>query len=567
MPGAHLQLLGRGAQDILVTGNPSFTHFRSVYKRHTDFAMEHFRLYFKTSILSYPSQGSLTLRTKVEKYGQLLSDCYLSMDLPNIYSPAVDIPSSISPDKKSRINTASDAIGYEFQWCRNIGYNMIRHVSVLINGQEIVRHTGEWMKIYANLTFDANKREILNRMVGNLPDLYDPANAEGRMHQYPHAISKLSSPAEPSIYGRTLLIPLHFWFCESIGKALPLIALQNSDVEIVVELRNMYELFTIRDVRSESDTFAHRIAPDTSDPLFSMRNFLSPAHPTQNIASNTSLTTWNMNPFIEANYVFVNDQELAYLAKTEHSFMISQVDVVQKEGQAGPSNDMELTMKNLCTRIVWAGQRSDRILLNDHDNYTNWKDPYNAPIDSNGLGWVTSGTALAPNVSQRDILLESTLILDGKERFAPKQTLFFSGLQLFKHQTGNPIPGIYEYSFEIKNDPIQPSGHLNGSMFNKTILRNTLVLPPFSSDVVNEDPANIICVLKSTATSMNPIVVNPNAVDSNGNKLYGPEDVVTIIRKAADRETFEYTFTLRAYVESYNFLRILSGLGNIVFSS
>jgi hypothetical protein len=84
MPGGLLQLVGRGAQDQLVTGNPSFTHFRSVYKRHTDFAMEQFRLYFKTTILSFPTSGTLTLRTKVERFAQLVNDCYLSITLPDI---------------------------------------------------------------------------------------------------------------------------------------------------------------------------------------------------------------------------------------------------------------------------------------------------------------------------------------------------------------------------------------------------------------------------------------------------------------------------------------------------
>jgi hypothetical protein len=42
-----MQLVNKGAQDQLVTGSPSFTHFRSVYKRHTEFAMEHFRLNFR----------------------------------------------------------------------------------------------------------------------------------------------------------------------------------------------------------------------------------------------------------------------------------------------------------------------------------------------------------------------------------------------------------------------------------------------------------------------------------------------------------------------------------------
>lgn len=567
MPGGLLQLVGKGAQDQLVTGNPSFTHFRSVYKRHTEFAMEHFRLYFKTSLLTYPTSGSLRLRTKVERYAQLINDCYLSIDLPDIYSPIVPV-NGFPPT--APINSASNAIGYEFQWARNLGYNMIRHVAVLINGQEIVRHTGEWMKLYANLTFDANKRQILDRMIGNVPDVYDPANAQDRLNQYPHSISSASTLAEPSIYGRTLLVPLHFWFCETVGQALPLVALQQSEVEIVVELRNAFEMFTVRDPRVASTTFGQRIAPDASDAAFALSHFLSPpiyASPTTNVTPDAR--SWKFNPFIEANYIFVGDTELAYIARTDHTFMISQIDSVQAEGQYGPSNDLELTMKNLVTRILWVAQRSDRVLQNDWDNYTNWVDPYLSPFaTSPTLGWYVSGTAQPANVSQRDTLLESTLILDGQERFAPKQTLFFSGLQLYRHQTGNPIPGIYEYSFALDNDPIQPSGHLNGSMFNKTILRNTWVLPPYSATVANGTAQTAVCVLKSTVNSLNPVIIpNPNIRDERGLLIYGPEDVVTIIRKDTNAPTFQYTFNVRAYVQSYNFLRIIGGIGNVVFSS
>jgi hypothetical protein len=570
MPGGLLQLVGKGAQDQLVTGNPSFTHFRSVYKRHTDFAMEHFRLYFKTSVLSYPTTGTLRLRTKVERYAQLLNDCYLSIDLPNIYSPVVPVNSI--PTGTESINAGSNAIGYEFQWIRNIGYNMIHHVSILVNGQELVRHTGEWMKLYANLTFDANKRGILDRMVGNVPDLYDPANAQGRLNQYPHSISSSNQNAEPSIPGRTLLIPLHFWFCETVGQALPMVALQQSEVEIVVELYNAYSLFTTRDVRTTKTTYGSRIPPDSSDTNFAMRHFLSPPlynAPITNVVP--GLNTWNFNPFLECNYIFVGDTELAYIARNEHSFMISQIDMVQADGQYGPSNDLELTMKNLVSRIIWVFQRSDIKLKNDPDNYTNWLDPTKSPFESSSLGWWTAGTEQDTNVSQKDILLESTLILDGQERFAPKQTGFFSGLELYRHQTGNPISGVYEYSFALNNDPTQPSGSINGSMFNKTLLRNTLILPPSAPGNIPANTATTVCILKSTAGSKNPLVItNPNIIDPNtGKPLYGPEDVITIVSKSngTPLATYQYTYTVRAYVQSYNFLRILGGIGNVVFSS
>ena len=565
MTGGLMQLVAKGAQDQLVNGNPSFTHFKSVYKRHTDFAMEHFRLYFKTTNINLPQSGSLTLRAKIERYAQLLHDCYLNVQLPPIFSPVV--PVTAPP---SSANANSSAIGYEFQWIDNIGYNMINYVAILINGQEIVRHTGEWMKLYSYLKFDANKRAILDQMVGHVSEITDPANAYDRINQYPHAISTSTSLSEPSIQGRTLTIPLHFWFCETIGSSLPLIALQHSECEFVVELKNMYQLFTVRDVRQSSSTYGKRIAPDSSISTFQIPHFLSPptsADPT--IPTNAGLSLWNLNPFMECNYIFLTDTELANIAKTDHSFIINQVDVVTKEGQYGPSNDIEMTMRNLCTRVIWTSQRNDRVHFNDYDNYTNWEDPEKPPLDSTNMlsmtPWYSSGNAQSTNISTKDILLESSIILDGKERFGYKQTPFFNQLQHYRHHTGRTtsLAGIYAYSFALDHHTTQPSGQINGSQFNRTILRNTYVQPPFT---ISSTTPTQVCILKSTANNPNPTVVNPLAVGTNGKLLYSPSDIVTIIRKA-DANTFSYTFTTRVYVESYNFLRVLGGTANVVFSS
>ena len=563
-----MQLVGKGAQDQLVVGNPSFTHFKAVYKRHTDFAMEHFRLHFRSKNMSLPPSGSLTLTAKVERYAQLLHDCYLSIQLPDIYSPIVPTtgPHDILPDDAT-------AIGYEFQWIKNIGYNMINYVAVTINGSEIVRHTGEWMKLYSHLKFDANKKKILNELIGNVPELYDPANAFDRINQYPHAISQSAALAGPSIAGRVLTIPLHFWFCESIGHALPLIALQHSEVQIVVDFKNVHQLFTVRDVRESSATFGERIAPPITVDQFSMSHFLSPptyADPT--VPVNPNLTSWNMNPFIEANFIFVTDSELAHIATTDHSFMITQIDIREAHGQYGPSNDLDLIMRNLCTRVVWVSQRNDRMLQNDYDNYTNWKNPQEPPLKSAALlmtPWYSSGVTEQTGITNRDILVESAIIIDGKERFSTKQAEFFKHIQNYRHHDGTTIlelPGIYTYSFALEHDKGQPSGHINGSQFNKTILRNTYVEPPLSSYLGVSSVPNEVCILKSTAGSPNPTLVNPNAVDQNGKPLYSSNEIVRVIRKT-ESNTHAYTFHVRAFVESYNFLRVMGGIANVVFSS
>jgi hypothetical protein len=573
MTGGLMQLVGKGAQDHLVVGNPSFTHFRSVYKRHTDFAMEHFRLVFKTTNLNLPQSGSLTLRAKVERYAQLLHDCYLVVTMPNIYSPVSPVTAGLNPN----LNALANAIGYEFQWVKSLGYNMINYVAVVINGQEVVRHTGEWMKLYANLKFDANKKRIVDEMIGNIPEMYDPGNAFDRINQYPHAISSVTDPAEPSIPGRVLHIPLHFWFCEHVGSALPLVALQNAEVEIVVELKNMYQLFTILDVRDGVGTCGTRVAPDPSVSAFTINRFLSPPLFNNTTApiqvENPTLYTWGLNPYIEANFIFLSDSELAHIAKNEHSFIITQIDSVKANGQYGPSNDLELTMRNLCTRVVWVAQRSDRALVNDYDNYTNWENPNQPPLDGYTsafmTNWYSSGQSQNTAVSQRDPLLESVVLFDGKERFSPKGTTFFSQLQQYRHQSGKgttDIPGIYEYSFALDHGTGQPSGHINGSMFNKTILRNTYVQP---AQLVG--PATLVtnvCVLKSTVNNPNPtVILNPNATNpKTGKPLYNPDDLIRIIRKG-ESQTYQYTFDVRAYVESYNFVRVIGGTANVVFSS
>jgi chitodextrinase len=76
------------------------------------------------------------------------------------------------------------------------------------------------------------------------------------------------------------------------------------------------------------------------------------------------------------------------------------------------------------------------------------------------------------------------------------------------------------------------------------------------------------CILKSTATNANPtVILNPNAVDPDtGKPLYSPDELVTVVNKGTS-QTFAYTYNVNAYVESYNFLRVLGGVANVVFSS
>jgi len=76
MPGGLMQLTAFGAQNILVNGNPSMSYFNKLYKRTTNFAMEHYRIEPRgVTDMSMPNAGQRTFRFKVPNYADLLHDC------------------------------------------------------------------------------------------------------------------------------------------------------------------------------------------------------------------------------------------------------------------------------------------------------------------------------------------------------------------------------------------------------------------------------------------------------------------------------------------------------------
>lgn len=574
MPGGLMQLVGVGAQNELVNGNPSMTHFRSVYRRHTNFAMEQMRMSFSSSNLEFSPTGTRTLSCRVERNAQLLNDCYLNITLPDIWSPLKFLNGAIAP---SGYDVRTNSIGYEFQWIPNIGYNLIDHVNITMNGQVIQSLRGEWLKMYSYMTHDANKRSVVDQMVGNIPEVYDPAHAYDRNGQYPHAITPITLPAsaprtktpEPSIRSRQLVIPLHFWFCENPGLALPLVSLQNAEVYIDVTLRQLSDLYTVVDVDSTSLTFGQRVRPIN----YPLSLFLSPPLST-GLPSNTALTTWFPDPYIEGNFIFLTEMEMNQLARADQTFLVKTVKYVNKEGQFGGNTDLEIPMFNLVTRIVFSSQRSDRMLLNDWDNYTNWattnRAPWSAISTDVDTGLYSSGQQQVTSVYPRDSVMAGVILFDGKERIQPKPLPFFSLLQMYRHTTGETtgLPGVYMYSFALDNTSYQPSGAANGSMFNKIILRLTLQQPLPAS--VSPVTSTSVCVLTSTLFSPNPTIVpaaNVNLTDPKTGKLLYPPGTITTVVQTNDNIIFTFTYNVGVYVESINFFRIVSGLGNLVFAS
>ena len=183
MGGGLLQLVAYGAQDAYLSGNPQITFWKGLFKRHTNFAMEPFRVNL-TGQASWGTKHSAILG----RHADLIASTYIEVELEDgdyaITLSAVD------------------------------GSHFLDYVEIDIGGQVIDRQYGEFMALWSNLTFPTNKKTLWNQLQ-TIAANSTTCNNGGR-------------PAR----GGVAFIPLQFFFCRNPGMALPLIALQYHEVKI-----------------------------------------------------------------------------------------------------------------------------------------------------------------------------------------------------------------------------------------------------------------------------------------------------------------------------------------------
>ena len=204
MGGGLLQLVAYGAQDAYITGNPHITFWKVLYKRHTNFAMEAFRVNFTGS----PMYGQRVV-ANVNRDADLIWKTYVEVTLPDTgFGDGADI------------NWTSGAQ-------RRLGYLLLKQIEVEIGGQIIDRHYGEWLYLWETLTADFDTSMKLDTLVGG---------------EYSGAPSTITTADACGGRPKVLYVPLQFWFNRNPGLALPLIALQYHEVRFNITLEDSINL-------------------------------------------------------------------------------------------------------------------------------------------------------------------------------------------------------------------------------------------------------------------------------------------------------------------------------------
>ena len=502
MPGGGLFcLVAYGAQNVLLSGNPDFTYFYKTYKKYAHFAEESVTFAMDGSQqLSYDQP--IQVRFKVQRIADLVRDMYFVFNLPDIYCKYIE---EFPPGRTSQ---------YNFAWTKFIGCQIIQNIAIFIGGQKIQEFNGDYMINKAQSDLDNDYYTKWQRLVGDVPELYDPANglyAGGLTGTTYPLVFNNNGPApasttvppninRPSIYGREIQVPLPFWFTETTYESLPLIALQYHECEIQITLRPINQLYTIL------DNNGYQVAPgyeyhESPIPLQPQQVYYTNVSDISDITINNFLTdigtpnpllnTWPLQPRIQLTYVYLTDDERTQFSSEPLQYLVRQVTPYFFEGLT-VREFVELDTHNPIERIFIVPRRSDSVQYrNQIDNYTNWVNPAKPPFIPAGGGWpanvnLLQATGVQVLNGQRSILRTLAILGDGNLLQEEKPIAYYNQLVPWKYVKGNPDPELVIYSFGLSSPTVQPDGSVNSSRIRVfQIDLNVFPLPAYTNYTYN----------------------------------------------------------------------------------
>jgi hypothetical protein len=450
--GGLLQLVATGKQDVFLTGNPSVSWFKFVYRRYTNFAIESQRMYFDGT----PNFGQ-KISCLVPRNGDLLGPIFLKLTLPQLY----------------------DQSGNKIGYVNSPGHALIQEISVQIGEQEIDKQTGQFMEIWSSLTVDASQRTGFDLMTGtrpgypfidvgnNAPDvsgnnptlaknvfsrengnsLVDISGVRVTGTSFANATIQptTSYPRnydDPIMGPVTLYIPLRFWFNKNPGLYLPLLAMQYHPVRINVTLSPLQSMF------------------------YSKNLYLGES-PTNPINCNTAYSVQPAQLDIQlwGDYVFLDIPERRRFVSSSLEYLIEQVQYTPP--LAIPVNSrtgtLSLNFNHPIKELIWVLQRN--VSVNRHE-YFNWSSLGFYEIQMNQV----NGLPQPPN--RTDLMVNAKVQLDGQDRFDTRDPIFFRLVQPYQRHTTIPSDRyIYVYSFALRPEELQPSGTLNASRIDNFVLQ------------------------------------------------------------------------------------------------
>lgn len=481
MGGAMLQLALYGSQDILLTGSPQVTFFRTIYKRHSLYASE---------AISQTFQGTADFGRKcvcpLTKQGDLVTTVWLQVKLPDLSEYQYDTPqvptSTIPAILSARYTSSTTALVKVIPSTDGLSSRYIATVtrdddatvefegdedstSIPITGLDTsrtytvtvrrVRSNGsegaesESMQIVSlrwcnNVGFALIRSvelsiggSLIDRHLGEYMDIMSELTmSEEKRAGFETMIGKYPSwdLYDNSFSGsRTLYIPLQFAFNRSPGLAIPIISLVFHDVVLNFDFRDYSELI-------KSDV-----------PISSLTNERG-ATPT-------------MDCQLWATFIFLDVAERRRYSTQPHEQLIEQVQYLGDAPIIIDSDEPNLTRK---INLNFSHPVKEIIFVyNPRKSYNLGMSPSQYSVQGNDY---FNYDLISPH-EEEDPIASAHIQVDGHNRFSPRPGSYFRLCVPYMHHTRIPTKKIYSYSFALAPEDLhQPSGSINYSRISTSQL-------------------------------------------------------------------------------------------------
>lgn len=418
MGGGFLQLAAYGVENLYLNGNPQTSFFVAVFKRHTNFAIENCRQYFKGTL-----DFGKRVVCEIDRIGDLMNETFLVIKLP-----------SLEPYFKGDT---------KYYWTNSIGHAIIKSIEIEIGGKVVDTHSGLWMSLWSSLTTSFEKDFGYGVMVGK---------------------SFINRKYFDHIGEVKLYIPLFFWFCRNIGSSLPLVALQKHEVKFNLNIRTLSELIVKNDGNygcgkiNISDFTGLQI-----DELFLYVDYIY-------------LDDEEKRFFAEHEHDYLIEQvQMNQSVLYNRGKMNNANGLVENCPNASPGDPTESGCAPIITEhqiqlddfshpikeFIWIFQNEDVLIPSDTTLYggNEW---FNFSVknrcDTNGS---------IDNIPELT-LKNAVLYIEGKQRMEERDGKYFKNVIPYQRHSNIPTAQIYVYSFALNPESLQPTGTCNYSKIDNS---------------------------------------------------------------------------------------------------
>lgn len=312
---------------------------------------------------------------------------------------AVNLPKDGDMIKSIYIRAKFPSPPSGYNWTNSLGYACIKEARLRAGETVLDRQTGEWMNTWGTLTTPVSKQSGFNDLIGRN-----------------EATNALSGTQD-------LFIPIPFWFCRHTDTAFPLVALQNQSLRLEIDTRSLEDLVV------ESPECDSRISLDG-----------------------------HVEFSLVVEYVYLDREEVRWFVNRPQVYLIEQVQQDLENEFCGGSNIIrkELPFNGLMKELVFLTRYRVRSRENLWFFYSSQE-----PGVADG-GEFTSGTDIeAEGVRHGDIVDTAKIQYDTYDIVPEYPARFYRVLQPYMHHTVTPDDFVYCYSWAIKPEEWNPSGHIN----------------------------------------------------------------------------------------------------------